>query len=115
SPQDDRVLFSAGVFQDCASDLACTSRKLADRKDAKASGQVFDSMFVRHWDTWNDGRRNTLFVAPLPAGKAAAVKGASALSAMLAGDAPSKPFGGNDDFAWSPDGASVVASIRVAG
>ena len=47
SPQDDRVLFSAGVFQDCASDLACTSRKLADRKDAKASGQVFVSMFVR--------------------------------------------------------------------
>jgi dipeptidyl aminopeptidase/acylaminoacyl peptidase len=76
---------------------------------------VFDSLFVRHWDTWNDGRRNTLFVAPLPTGKAAAVKGASAISATLAGDAPSKPFGGNDDFTWAPDGKSVVASIRVAG
>ncbi len=82
------------------------------KKDAKASGQVWDSLFVRHWDTWNDGRRNTLFVAPLPAAKAGAVKGASALSATIDGDAPSKPFGGNDDFAWSPDGASVVASIR---
>jgi dipeptidyl aminopeptidase/acylaminoacyl peptidase len=115
SPQGDRVAFSAGAFQDCGSDLACTSKKLDAHKARKNTGEVFDSLFVRHWDTWNDGRRNTLFVAPLPAAKAAAVKGASAISATLAGDAPSKPFGGNDDFTWAPDGKSVVASIRVAG
>ncbi|MEN4953388.1 S9 family peptidase [Stenotrophomonas sp. TWI819] len=115
SPQGDRVAFSSGVFQDCGSDLACTSKKLDAHKARKNTGEVFDNLFVRHWDTWADGRRNTLFVAPLPAGKAAAVKGASAISATLAGDAPSKPFGGNDDFTWSPDGKSVVAAIRVAG
>jgi len=115
SPQGDRVLFSAGVFQDCGSDLACTSKRLDKEKADKSSGQVYDSMFVRHWDTWADGRRNTLFVAPLPASGAAAVKGASAISATLAGDAPSKPFGGNEDFAWAPDGKTVVASIRVQG
>lgn len=115
SPQGDRVLFSAGAFQDCGSDLPCTAARLKEREAAKNSGVVFDEMFVRHWDTWADGRRNTLFVAPLPAAGAAAVKGASAISATLAGDAPSKPFGGNDDFVWSPDGKSVVASIRVAG
>jgi dipeptidyl aminopeptidase/acylaminoacyl peptidase len=115
SPQGDRVLFSTGVFQDCGSDLDCTSKRLKSEETSKTSGQVYDSMFVRHWDTWADGRRNTLFVAPLPAANAAAVKAASAISATLAGDAPSKPFGGNDDFAWSPDGKSVVASIRVAG
>lgn len=115
SPQGDRVAFSSGVFQDCGSDLACTSKKLDAHKARKNTGEVFDTLFVRHWDTWADGRRNTLFVAPLPAGKAAAVKGASAISATLAGDAPSKPFGGNDDFTWSPDGKSVVAAIRVAG
>ncbi|MCL7713416.1 alpha/beta hydrolase family protein [Stenotrophomonas mori] len=115
SPQGDRVLFSTGVFQDCGSDLACTATRLAERGKAKNSGVVFDSMFVRHWDAWADGRRNTLFVAPLPAAGAAAVKGASAISATLAGDAPSKPFGGNEDFVWSPDGTSVVASIRVQG
>ena len=115
SPQDDRVAFSSGVFQSCGSDLACTSKKLEAHKARKNTGEVFDSMFVRHWDTWNDGRRNTLFVAPLPAAKATAVKGASAISATLDGDAPSKPFGGNDDFTWSPDGKTVVAAIRVAG
>lgn len=115
SPQGDRVAFSSGVFQDCGSDLACTSKKLDAHKARKNTGEVFDNLFVRHWDTWADGRRNTLFVALLPAAKAAAVKGASAISATLAGDAPSKPFGGNDDFTWSPDGKSVVAAIRVAG
>ncbi len=115
SPQGDRVAFSSGVFQDCGSDLACTSKKLDAHNARKNTGEVFDNLFVRHWDTWADGRRNTLFVAPLPAAKAAAVKGASAISATLAGDAPSKPFGGNDDFTWSPDGKSVVAAIRVAG
>ena len=115
SPQGDRVAFSSGVFQDCGSDLACTSKKLDAHKARKNTGEVFDTLFVRHWDTWADGRRNTLFVAPLPAAKAAAVKGASAISATLAGDAPSKPFGGNEDFTWSPDGKSVVAAIRVAG
>ncbi|HBK47240.1 MAG TPA: peptidase S9 [Xanthomonadaceae bacterium] len=115
SPTGARIVFSAGVFQDCGSDLACSRKKLEAKEAAKASGVVFDSLFVRHWDTWNDGRRNTLFVAELPSAGAKAVVGASAISATIAGDAPSKPFGGNDDYAWSPDGTSVVASIRVAG
>ncbi|RZZ82323.1 alpha/beta hydrolase family protein [Pseudoxanthomonas winnipegensis] len=115
SPTGDRIVFSAGVFQDCGSDLACTKGKLEAAAKSKATGKVFDQLFVRHWDTWNDGRRNTLFVAPLPAAGAKPVVGASAISATIAGDAPSKPFGGMDDIAWSPDGRSVVASIRVAG
>jgi len=114
SPQGDRIVFSAGVFQDCVSDLACSKKKLDALEASKATGKVFDSLFVRHWDTWNDGRRNTLFVAPLPKAEAKAST-ATAISAKIAGDAPSKPFGGNDDFEWAPDGKSVVASIRVAG
>ncbi len=113
SPDGKRIAFSAGVFQDCGSDLGCTKKKLASVKDAKASGVVYDQLFVRHWDTWNDGRRNTLFVAELPAAGAKAVVGASAISATLAGDAPSKPSGGNDDYTWSPDGGSVVASVAL--
>ena len=115
SPQDDRVLFAADVFQDCGSDLACTSARLEEKEKAKASGTLYSGMFVRHWDTWADGRRNTLFVAALPAGNGKPVEVVTAISAGLDGDAPSKPFGGNDDFTWSPDGKAVVAAIRVAG
>ncbi|WP_140723066.1 S9 family peptidase [Pseudomonas sp. Hp2] len=116
SPNGERIVFSAGVFQDCGSDLACTKKKVDESAASKASGKVFDSLFVRHWDAWNDGRRNTLFVADLPAkAKAKPITEATAISAGIPGDAPSKPFGGNDDYAWSPDGTSVVASIRVEG
>jgi dipeptidyl aminopeptidase/acylaminoacyl peptidase len=113
SPKDDRIAFSANVYQDCGADLGCTAKRVeADGKQA-ASGVVHEALFVRHWDTWNDGRRNTLFVAPLPAAGAQPVVGATAISATLAGDVPGKPFGGGEDYTWSPDGRSIVASIRI--
>lgn len=112
SPDGGRVLFAADVYQDCGSDLACTSARLDAQAANKASGKIHNGVFVRHWDTWADGRRNTLFVADIKAGKATS---AAAISAGIAGDAPSKPFGGNEDYTWSPDGKSVVAAIRVAG
>ncbi|WP_045760553.1 alpha/beta hydrolase family protein [Xanthomonas albilineans] len=116
APQGDRVAFSVAVFQDCLSDLGCTQKRLQAKKQAKASGEVFDHLFVRHWDTWNDGRRNSLFVAALPGGaKAKPVIAAKAVSVTLDGDIPSKPFGGGDDYTWAPDGQSLVASVRVAG
>ena len=112
SPAGDRVLFAADVYQDCGSDLACTSQRLDARAANKASGKIHTGVFVRHWDTWADGRRNTLFVADIASGKAVS---ATAITAGIVGDAPSKPFGGNEDYTWSPDGKSVVAAIRVAG
>ena len=76
---------------------------------------VYDGLFVRHWDTWADGRRSRLFVAALPEGKAKPVATATSLTDTIDGDAPSKPFGGADEYTWSPDGNAVVAAIRVAG
>ena len=51
----------------------------------------------------------------LPTGKDKPVATATSLTDTIDGDAPSKPFGGADEYTWSPDGASVVAAIRVAG
>ncbi|NCT70104.1 MAG: S9 family peptidase [Xanthomonadaceae bacterium] len=115
SPDGTRVLFSTDTFADCKSDFACTKKKLDNTAAKKSTGVVYDGLFVRHWDTWADGRRSRLFVAALPAGKAKPVASATSLTDSLDGDAPSKPFGGADEYTWSPDGASVVAAIRVAG
>ncbi|UOV02462.1 alpha/beta hydrolase family protein [Pseudoxanthomonas mexicana] len=115
SPDGTRVLFSTDTFADCKADFACTKQKLDDTAAKKSSGVVYDGLFVRHWDTWADGRRSRLFVAALPEGKAKPVASATSLTDRLDGDAPSKPFGGADEYTWSPDGASVVAAIRVAG
>ena len=115
SPDGARVAFSADTFAECAADFACTQKRLDERKAAKASGVLYDQLFVRHWDTWSDGRRSRLFVADLPAAGAAAIAAARALGGDLDGDVPGKPFGDAGDYAWAPDGASVVASVRIAG
>jgi dipeptidyl aminopeptidase/acylaminoacyl peptidase len=115
SPDGTRVAFSADTFADCKADFACTQKKLDDVKAKKSTGVIYESLFVRHWDTWGDGRRSRLFVSGLPAGKAKAVNTATALTDSLDGDVPSKPFGDASEYAWSPDGKTLVAGIRVAG
>ena len=115
SPDGTRVLFSTDTFAECKADFACTKKKLDDTAAKKSSGVVYDGLFVRHWDTWADGRRSRLFVAALPQGKAKPTAVATSLSDTIDGDAPSKPFGGADEYTWSPEGNAVVAAIRVAG
>ncbi|MCL6713962.1 S9 family peptidase [Pseudomonas sp. R2.Fl] len=113
SPDGSRIAFSTDTFADCKADFACTRKKLDATAAKKNTGVLFDNMFVRHWDTWADGRRSRLFVAALPAAGAQPVASATSLTDSLDGDVPSKPFGGADEYTWSPDGKSLVASLRV--
>lgn len=113
SPDGSRIAFSADTFADCKADFACTQKKIEATAARKNTGVLFDNMFVRHWDTWADGRRSRLFVAALPAAGAQPVASAVSLTDKLDGDTPSKPFGGADEYTWSPDGKSLVASLRV--
>jgi dipeptidyl aminopeptidase/acylaminoacyl peptidase len=113
SPDGSRIAFSADTFADCKADFACTQKKLEATSAKKNTGVLFDNMFVRHWDTWADGRRSRLFVAALPAAGAQPVASATSLTDSLDGDVPSKPFGGADEYTWAPDGKSLVASLRV--
>jgi dipeptidyl aminopeptidase/acylaminoacyl peptidase len=113
SPQGDRLAFSLAVFRDCA-DLACTTKRLADQSKGKASGRVYDRLFVRHWDTWSDQRNAVLYSAPIDStGRVSATP--VSLSGMLDGDVPSKPFGDHDEYRFSPDGKTVVFAARIAG
>src|SRR3546814_20492493 len=55
---------------------------------------------------------NRVFVADLPAAKATAVGDATLVGADVPGDVPSKPFGDSSEYAWAPDGNSMVPSTR---
>ena len=97
------------VFPACGADLDCTKKRLDENEARKASGKIYDSLFIRHWDTWADGRRNHLFVMPTAGG--AAVD----LMPGFDADAPSKPFGGSEEYTFTPDGKGVVYSARNVG
>ena len=112
SPDGKRVALALEAFVDCKSDLACTKKRLDDTAARKSSGVLYDKIFVRHWDTWADGRLNRVFAATLPQGKETPLKTATLIGADVIGDVPSKPFGDTGEFAWSPDGNAFVLSAR---
>lgn len=112
SPRGDRLVIALEVFRDCA-DLACTKTRLDERAADPTSAQHYDRLFVRHWDTWADGRRSVLFSQRLDA-EGSAVGEPEALTPALDADIPGKPFGGPEDFALTPDGQNVIFAARIA-
>ncbi len=112
SPDGTRLAVSLDVFIDCQ-DVQCTADRLAAQADSKADAHLYKGLFVRHWDTWGDGRRGQLFV--VPAKPKAGAGDAIWVSRGLDGDVPSKPFGGMEEVSWTPDGHGLVFASRVVG
>ena len=107
SPTADRIIVSLEVFIDCP-DLACTKQRLDAAAHSPAHGVLYDKLFVRHWDAWSDGRRSQLFGIALDASGISHGTPVN-LSGNIDGDVPGKPFGGREDYAFSPNGPAAVS------
>lgn len=108
SPDGKHLVVSLEVFPENSS-IDETKKKLEEKEDAKTTGKLYDKMFIRHWDTWKDGRRAQLFSVPVAGGDAVA------LMPGMDADVPNKPFGGAEDFTITPDSKGVVFAARDAG
>ncbi len=113
SPRGDVLALSMEVFPDCPT-LSCTRERLDARAKGKASARIYERVFVRHWDTWSNGTRSHLFTQPLAAGGGAGPAPVD-VSKGFDADIPSKPFGDDEDYAFSSDGRTLVFSARIAG
>ncbi len=102
------LAFSAATYPECDT-LECTQKRLDEAAKNKASGKVYDQLMVRHWDSWGDGRRNHVFAQKIDKGTPVDV-----MKKMNA-DAPSRPFGGADEYTFTPDGRAVVFTARDVG
>jgi len=111
SPGGARLALTMHVFPDCA-DLACTAKRLEERAANPSTGMSFDQLFVRHWDTWEEGSLSTLFTTTV---NAEGLAGAAVnVSGAVRGHVPSKPGGGDEEYSFSPDGTRLVFSARLA-
>jgi dipeptidyl aminopeptidase/acylaminoacyl peptidase len=110
APSGDRVV----VWAD--RDLRCADLNCADlpKKPETGSGRTYDQLFVRHWDTWAEpGVKSRLFGFTVEGGKLAGA--GIPLTGNLVGDVPSKPFGGGEEIAFTPDGRTLFFALREAG
>ena len=71
----------------------------------KSNALIYTSLNYRHWDAWEDGKFSHVFIAPINNGKTGEAKDIMVGEAY---DCPQQPFGGDEDFIWSPDSKKVL-------
>lgn len=102
SPDETKIVFFSNIkYGQRASDLYPDL--------PKATGRVIDDLMYKHWDEWVESIPHP-FVADFN-GKDE-IKNISDIMEGEPYEAPMKPFGGTDDFAWTPDSKNIVYTSR---
>jgi dipeptidyl aminopeptidase/acylaminoacyl peptidase len=100
SPAGDRVAFTAEVYPGTTPEE--TAKKDKEREESKSKARIYDRLMIRHWDKWDEGKRSHLFVADAKTGEA------RDLTPRLDVNTPPAPFGGSNEYAFSPDGKTLA-------
>jgi dipeptidyl aminopeptidase/acylaminoacyl peptidase len=117
SPDGKHILFTSNVYPACddvpEAEANCNQQKLKEAEQSKVKALVFDHLLYRHWNAFKEGKRTHLFV--IPAEGPRFVKDYSGPHIddhpldLTPGDydAPVFSLGGQDDYAFSPDGQEI--------
>ena len=99
SPDGKNILFVSNVYPECT-DEACNQKKLDESAHTKIKALIFTHLLYRHWTGYKESKRSHLLVIPAEGG---------ASRDITPGDHDVPPFslGGQDDYAFSPDGQEV--------
>jgi dipeptidyl aminopeptidase/acylaminoacyl peptidase len=115
SPDGKRILFTSDVYPECdgapGPEAICNASKIEAAEKSKVKAQIFDHLLYRHWNAYKEGRRSHIFITEVPETSAGFII-VAALSAprdLTPGDydAPVFSLGGQDNYAFSPDGQEI--------
>ena len=70
----------------------------------KTTAHIYTDLNHRHWDYFNEGKYNHVFVVNVSEN----VENAKDLLEGKMWDSPQRPFGGAEDFIWSPDSNQLL-------
>lgn len=101
SPEADKVLIIKQVKT-----VPSTADKYPDLP--LASGRVVDDLMYKHWDEWTETAPQP-FICEVSRDHLATTARPLAETAY---ESPMKPFGGVEQFAWSPDGKTIAYTCR---
>ena len=115
SPDGKNILFTSDVYPECdAQDdpIACNAKVLDEANKSKVKAQIFTHLLYRHWNAYKEGKRSHILVieAPPEAEPTAVARLISIRPRDLTPgdyDAPVFSLGGQDNYAFSPDGQEI--------
>jgi dipeptidyl aminopeptidase/acylaminoacyl peptidase len=115
SPDGKNILFTSDVYPECdgepQAETNCNARKLKEAEQSQVKAQIFTHLLYRNWNAYKEGKRTHIFVIPSWACAATTASSCTAGEArdLTPGDydAPVFSLGGQDDYAFSPDGEEI--------
>jgi dipeptidyl aminopeptidase/acylaminoacyl peptidase len=119
SPDGKTILFTSDVYPECEGApegaATCNIDKLKEARHSKVQALVFTHLLYRHWNEYKEGKRSHIFAIPvnnvLPPNANNETPQHEAVPPvdLTPGDydAPVFSLGGQDDYAFSPDGQEI--------
>lgn len=107
NPVKDKNISTDGKYMLSHKEMKVLKIKGSDKYPelTKSDAYIFDDLMIRHWDTWEEGAFDHVFLSTLNNGVA------TSEIDLMAGephDCPQKPFGGDEDYVFGPDGTTVL-------
>ena len=106
SPDGKNILFTSNVYPECngapEAETACNAKRVKEVDESKVKALIFDRLFYRHWNSYKRGMRAHLLIVPVD-------ESAAVPRDLTPGDydAPVFSLGGQDNYAFSPDGREI--------